>query len=118
MCHFYYTFKYIRTIILRQSVTYITLCNISELLYLRNVFLVLHCAIHQNYNAYAMCHFYYTLQCIRYSLILLTQYVTCLLRCNVSLLLHSPMYLFFYVQLRNKSLVCWAHNVSLSHHEV
>jgi len=46
--HFYYTVQYITTIIVTQSVTYryITLCNISELLYLWNVSLLLHCALY------------------------------------------------------------------------
>jgi hypothetical protein len=103
MCHFYYTVQYITTIIVTQSVTYITLCNILELLYLRNVSLSLHCAIYQNYYTYGMCSSYCTVQYIRTSILMECVPLSALCNIsellyvrNVSLLLHCAIYQNYY----------------------
>ena len=77
----------LRTIILMEYVTSITMCNISEKLYLWNVSLLFHCEIHQNYYAYGTCHSYYTVHYI--ITIILMECVTLITLCNTSELLQS-----------------------------
>jgi len=87
MCHIYYTVQYIRIIIIMECVTIITLCNISELLYLWNVSLLLHCALYRNYYTNEMCHIYYTVQYIR--TIIFMECVTLITLCFISDILYE-----------------------------
>jgi len=87
ICHFYYNVQYIRKIIFMECVTSISLWNTSELLCLRNVSLLLHCALYHNYYTYGMCHSYYTVHYI--ITIILMECVTLITLCNTSELLQS-----------------------------
>jgi len=87
MCHSYYTVLYIGTIIRMKCVTSIILCNISELLYLWNVSLLLHCALYRTYYTNEMCHIHYTVQYIR--TIILMECVTLITPCFISELLYE-----------------------------
>jgi len=78
MCHFSFTVQYIRIITITQCVTYTALCKISELLYLCNVSLLLHCAINQFYS--------HTIRTINYSLFTLRS-VTSITLCSTSVIL-------------------------------